>query len=203
MNYPDFKEEKRLHKKGYDVVAGIDEVGRGPLAGPVVACAFCLKWKGSMDSRFKRVRDSKQLSAKEREEIFNLLKRAPGAQWGIGRVSEKTIDRINIFEATKLAMKKAVENLKEKPGFLLIDGNFGINVDAPQKPIVKGDQKVFSIAAASIMAKVTRDRIMARYHKKYPEYSFDRHKGYPTELHRIAINKHGLCRIHRKTFHIS
>jgi len=205
MKYPNFKEEKRLLKKGYKTIVGIDEVGRGPLAGPVVACAFCFSQvkKPEARPRVNLIRDSKQLSAKQREEIYKLLRKDPNVKWGIGRVSEKVIDKINIFQATKLAMQKAVANLKNKADFLLIDGNFGISSNVPQKSIIKGDEKVFSIAAASIIAKVTRDRLMMRYHKKYPQYCFDKHKGYPTLLHKALIKQHGLCQLHRQTFHIS
>jgi len=228
MKYPNFREEKKLYKKGYKMVVGIDEAGRGPLAGPVVACAFIKVEDGPLPF----VQDSKKLSAKKREKIYEILKKNPGVEWGIGRVSEKVIDKINILEATKLAMKRAVKNLErnlekklEKDkfskvhdreftmnnGFLIIDGNFGIDClqglkglrcSYAQKSIIKGDQKVFSVAAASIVAKVYRDRMMLRYHKKYPEYRFDKHKGYGTELHRNLINKKGFCNIHRKSFHV-
>jgi len=207
MNYPNFKEEKRLLKRGYKVVVGIDEVGRGPLAGPVVACAFCLKrTKIRPQDLLTRIKDSKKLTQKQRNEVFYLLKKTPGAEWGIGRVSEKAIDKINIFQASKLAMKRAVLNLEKKLNnqaeFLLIDGNFGLDLNMPQKSIVKGDEKVLSIAAASIIAKVIRDRSMVNYCKKYPEYCFDKHKGYPTKLHKRLIKKHGACKLHRQTFHL-
>jgi ribonuclease HII len=208
MKYPNFKEEKKLYKKGYKMVAGIDEAGRGPLAGPVIACAITFPQFLIFNFKFLNINDSKKLSAKQREEIYEALKDNPDVEWGIGRVSEKVIDKINILNATKLAMKRAVQNLSDrtnsaKVDFLLIDGNFGIKCPIPQKSIIKGDQKVFSVAAASIVAKVTRDRLMINYHKKYPEYCFDRHKGYPTKYHKDIIKNHGLCQIHRKTFHIS
>lgn len=211
MKYPNFREEKRLWGKGYERVVGLDEAGRGPLAGPVVAAAVC--FKANRDTISAKVlaeivslpflKDSKQLSSKKREEIYELLKQNPNIGWGIGRVGEKVIDRINILEATKLAMKRAVNNLKSKIDFLIIDGNFGINLEIPQKSIIKADQKVFSCAAASIIAKVSRDRMMLRYHKKYPQYAFDRHKGYPTKLHRESLRKYGLCELHRKSFRTS
>jgi ribonuclease HII len=208
MKYPNFKEEKKLYKKGYKMVAGIDEAGRGPLAGPVIACAITFPQFLIFNFKFLNINDSKKLSAKQREEIYEALKDNPDVEWGIGRVSEKVIDKINILNATKLAMKRAVQNLSDrtnsaKADFLLIDGNFGIKCPIPQKSIIKGDQKVFSVAAASIVAKVTRDRLMINYHKKYPEYCFDRHKGYPTKYHKDIIKNHGLCQIHRKTFHVS
>jgi ribonuclease HII len=218
MKYPNFNEEKKLWNRGYKTVVGIDEVGRGPLAGPVVAAAFVIK-KFSI-SNFSKVKDSKKLSAKQREEIYEALKNNPSVRWGVGRVSEKVIDKINILEATKLAMQRAIKSLEKnlknelvqkkcdrtnfaQGSFLIIDGNFGIDIDLPQKSIIKADQKVFSVAAASIVAKVTRDRMMINYHKKYPEYGFDKHKGYGTELHRKLIEKHGFCRLHRRSFKIS
>ena len=205
--YPNFNEERKLWKKGIAFVVGIDEAGRGPLAGPVIACAITVSEFPISNFQFpKNIKDSKKLSAKQREEIYKLLKKNPDVKWGIGKVSEKVIDKINILQATKMAMKRAVKNLENKyykAEYLLIDGNFGIDLDFPQKSIIKGDQKVFSCAAASIIAKVSRDRMMTKYHEKYPEYGFDRHKGYGTKLHREAIKKYGFCDIHRKTFHVS
>jgi len=215
MSKPNFNEERKLWKKGVNFVVGIDEAGRGPLAGPVIACAITIPEFPISNFQFpKNVKDSKKLSAKKREEIYKLLKKNPDVKWGIGRVSEKIIDKINILQATKLAMRRAVKNLSKKGTgflsaernpvpFLLIDGNFGIDLDFPQKSIIKGDQKVFSCAAASIIAKVSRDRMMIKYHDKYPEYGFNRHKGYGTKLHREAIKKYGFCDIHRKTFRVS
>ncbi|PIR72560.1 MAG: ribonuclease HII [Candidatus Nealsonbacteria bacterium CG10_big_fil_rev_8_21_14_0_10_36_24] len=209
MRYPNLREEKKLWKKGYGVVVGLDEAGRGPLAGPVVAAAVMIKIQ---NSKFKiqncGVNDSKKLTPKKREKLYKLLENCPFIGWGIGRVSEKVIDKINILEATKLAMIKAVRNLKVKSQkskikFLIIDGNFRINLDIPQKSIIKADEKVFSVAAASILAKVTRDRIMTKYHKKYPQYGFTQHKGYPTNLHRKLLKKYGFCKIHRKSFRVS
>lgn len=204
MRYPNFGEERKLWKKGINSVVGIDEAGRGPLAGPVVAVAVLVFGNGIKD--LKGVKDSKEISSLERERLYNEIINHPQIEWGIGRVSEKVIDRINILQATKLAMKRAVKNLEKKYSgaeYLLIDGNFGIDLDIPQKSIIKGDQKVFSCATASIIAKVSRDRMMMRYHKKYPEYGFNRHKGYGTRIHRETIKKCGFCDIHRKTFHVS
>ena len=192
------REEKRIWKRGYKRIAGLDEAGRGPLSGPVVAAAVSVSSNFHIPKELKEVKDSKQLSFKKREELYILLIKNPNLKWGIGRVSEKVIDKINILEAAKLAMEKAVKNIKSD--FLIIDGNFKINLNVSQKSIIKGDQKVFSIAAASIIAKVSRDRIMIKYHKKYPQYGFDQHKGYPTKLHRKMIKKYGSCRIHRKSF---
>ncbi len=210
MRNPNFQEEKKLWRKGFKRVAGLDEAGRGPLAGPVTAAVVVIK---NLKLKIKnlKVNDSKKLSPMVREKLYKILTTHSGIAWGIGRVSEKVIDKINILEATKLAMIKAVKNLKVKPDFLVLDGNFtlpaealakaGINPLISQKSIIKGDEKVFSIAAASILAKVARDRIMVRYHKKYPQYQFDIHKGYPTKYHCKMIRKYGPCKIHRKTFH--
>ncbi|XOB41659.1 MAG: ribonuclease HII [Candidatus Nealsonbacteria bacterium] len=207
MRYPNFREEKKLRRKGYRYVVGLDEAGRGALCGPVVAAAVVINSKLKMQNaklQFKmqnlKIKDSKKLSPKKREALYKLLIKNPNIEWGIGRVSEKVIDKINILEATKLAMIKAIKKLKRKPKFLIIDGNFKLNLPIPQKSIIKADEKVFSCAAASIIAKVYRDRIMRRYHKKYPQYGFDRHKGYPTWQHRKMLKKHGPCKIHRKTF---
>ena len=205
MKYPNFYQEKRLWRKGYKRVVCLDEAGRGPLSGPVIAVAVMTKsnFKSKIlnfKSNFKGIKDSKKLSPKKREEIFKILKNCPFIEWGIGRVSEKVIDKINILEATKLAMKKAIKKLKRKPDFLILDGNFKIDLKIPQKSIVKGDEKVFSCAAASIIAKVTRDKIMERYDKKFPHYGFSKHKGYPTKFHLKMLKKYGPCKIHRKTF---
>jgi ribonuclease HII len=200
MKYPDLREEKKLWKKGFRFVAGLDEAGRGPLAGPVVAAAAVMKKSLRKIDILREVKDSKKLSPKKREKLYKILKNCPFVEWGIGRVSEKVIDKINILEATKLAMKKAIKKLKRKPDFLILDGNFKIDVKISQKSIIKGDEKVFSCASASILAKVYRDKIMRKYHKKYPRYGFDKHKGYPTKYHFKMLKKHGPCKIHRKSF---
>lgn len=203
MKYPNFREEKRLWRKGYKMVVGIDESGRGPLAAPVVAAAVRL---AEDCPPLLGLKDSKKLTPKKRKEIYEMLKENPNIEWGIGRASEKVIDKINILEATKLAMKRAVRNLERKcshTDFLIIDGNFGINLEIPQKSIIKADEKVVSCTAAGIIAKVTRDRMMLKYHKKYPKYAFDRHKGYPTKLHRQIIKQCGFCKIHRRSFRVS
>lgn len=193
-------EEKKLWRKGYKKIACLDEAGRGPLAGPVVAAVVIVKKFPISNFQFPKIKDSKKLSPKKREEFYKILTKHPGIEWGIGKVSEKVIDKINILEATKLAMKKAIQKLNKKPKFLIIDGNFKINLLIPQKSIIKADEKVFSCAVASIIAKVKRDRIMRRYHKQYPEYGLDKHKGYPTKRHRKMLKKYGPCKIHRKTF---
>jgi len=182
----------------YKIIAGIDEAGRGPLAGPVVAAAVVAP---ILDIK---ATDSKKMTKIQRENVFEFLKSHPEVEWGIGRVSEKVIDKINILEATKLAMRRAVVNLEKKlclpVEFLLIDGNFGIGTNKPQKSIIKGDEKVLLISLASIVAKVTRDSAMVRYHRKYPEYKFACHKGYGTKAHYKMLAKYGPCHIHRKTF---
>jgi ribonuclease HII len=218
MRCPSLKEEKKLWRRGYQVVAGLDEAGRGPLAGPVVATAVSIgNWK-LVIGNLKGVRDSKKLSSSQREKLYKTITRCSEIRWGIGIVSEKVIDKINILEATKLAMEKAVKNLVKKirrkssernlhdrgnfapTNFLILDGNFKLDLDIPQKSVVKGDQKVFSCAVASILAKVIRDRLMKRYHQKYPQYRFDVHKGYGTQLHFKLLKKYGPCPIHRRTF---
>jgi len=218
MKYPNLIEEKKLWKKGFKRVAGLDEAGRGPLSGPVIAAAVIVNTKYKIQNAklqfkiknfklFKEIKDSKKLTPQKREELYRILTKNSYIEWGVGKVSEKLIDKINIFEATKLAMEKAINNLKsknQKPkfkiDFLILDGNFKINLPLPQKPIVKADEKVFSCAAASIIAKVTRDRIMQRYDKKFPRYGFLKHKGYPTKFHLKMLKKYGPCRIHRKSF---
>jgi ribonuclease HII len=208
MKYPNFNEEKILHKQGFKCVVGLDEAGRGPLAGPVVAAAVWIK----KDAKFlEGINDSKKLSEKQRENFYKILINHKDVEWGIGIVSEKVIDKINILQATKLAMKKALQQAqgklikKLKPDFLILDGNFTLRQAQgekyiPQKSIIKGDTKVISISAASIIAKVTRDRIMNKYNKKYPQYGFDKHKGYGTAHHIKMIKQFGACAIHRKTF---
>ena len=168
-----FNEERRLWRKGYKIVVGIDEAGRGPLAGPVVAAAFCFKQNMEVRPPYiweAGIKDSKKLSAKQREEIYSLLKKDPNVEWSIGRVSERVIDKINILEATKLAMQRAVKNLQNNLGetkvhpvdFLIIDGNFEIKCPISQKSIIRADQRVFSVAASSIIAKVSRDKMMIK-----------------------------------------
>jgi len=200
MKYPSLREEKKLWKKGYKRVACLDEAGRGSLAGPVVAAAVCLNSKFKHLRSLKGIKDSKKLNARRREEIYKILINNPTIKWVIGKVSEKVIDKINIFQATRLAMKKAVQKLKRRPNFLILDGKMKLDSPISQKSIVKADEKVFSCSAASILAKVSRDRIMRRYHKKYPQYNFAKHKGYPTKFHLKMLKKYGPCKIHRKSF---
>jgi len=229
MTQPTLQVERRLWKKGCKKVACLDEAGRGPLAGPVVAAAVVIiknlklktefrdsgakrkkKTKSSSHIKNLQLRDSKKLSQKQREKFYKILTKNKNIKWGIAKVSEKVIDRINIKNAAELAMEKAVEKLKTKnekrrikPDFLIIDGKYLKNHKLKtinHKLIVKADEKVFSCACASILAKVTRDRIMVGYHKKYPKYRFDLHKGYPTKLHLKLLKKYGPCKIHRKSF---
>lgn len=187
--------EMDAREKGYQSVAGVDEAGRGPLAGPVVAAAVIL----TLDADLQGLDDSKKLSLKKREELFPKIQMQSIA-YGVAVVSPAVIDEINILQATRLAMKQAVEKLMSVPDLLLIDGNQKIDFALEQWAIVKGDSKSFSIAAASVLAKVTRDRIMDDYHHLYPQYEFAQHKGYGTKLHRELIVKHGPCPIHRRTF---
>ena len=190
-----WKHEREAEHSGYHSVAGVDEAGRGPLAGPVVAAAVVLP----PDLSLPGLRDSKKMSPASREILYDqIIKQCTG--FGIGRVDVDTIDEINILQAALLAMKQAVEQLSVPVDMLLIDGNRGIECETHQKTIVGGDDASLSIAAASVLAKVTRDRLMERYHHQYPQYGFSRHKGYGTRLHRERIQQYGPCPIHRKTF---
>jgi ribonuclease HII len=205
---PSLKEEKKLWRKGIKRVVGLDEAGRGPLAGPVVAAAVSIIANCKLEIlKFKDLKDSKKLAPKKREDFYKIITKNPQIEWGIGIVSEKIIDKINIKNAAELAMEKALKNLerkmKKKADFLIIDGNHinSKNLKARNyKLIVKADEKVFSCALASILAKVTRDKIMERYSKKYPGYGFEIHKGYPTKFHLKMLKKYGPCKIHRKSF---
>ena len=199
MKYSGFSEEKKLWSQGYEFVVGLDEAGRGPLAGPVVASAVMLV-KNFKPKEIK-IRDSKKMSQKQREFFYEKLTNNNNIKWRIGVVSEKIIDKINILEATKLAMQKAVEGLNGDVSFLILDGNFTLkNININQRAIISADAKVFSCTAAGIIAKVFRDRIMHDMHKRYPEYGFDKHKGYGTKLHIDRIIGFGISPIHRKSF---
>jgi len=187
--------EKMYYGQGYERIAGVDEVGRGPLAGPVVAAAVILPKDGIGIELF----DSKQISSIKREDLYgSILSKALGV--GIGIIGQEEIDRLNILQATLKAMVTAVQNLHLPPDLILIDGLQSLSLPVSQKPIRKGDQLSNSIAAASIIAKVTRDRMMLECHEKYPQYNFAKHKGYGTKDHRSAIEKFGVCELHRKTF---
>ena len=186
--------ENELYESGIKYIAGIDEVGRGPLVGPVVTAAVILP----KDFYDERINDSKKLTEKKRELLYDVIMEN-AVSVGIGISSEDVIDDINILEATKKAMIEAVNNLSVKPEHLLIDA-VKLNVDIPQTSIIKGDAKSESIAAASVIAKVTRDSMMYELDKKYPMYGFGNHKGYGTKKHIEAIEKYGIIKEHRKTF---
>jgi len=194
-------EEKKHFTKGCDFVVGVDEVGRGPLAGPVLSACVVIEKDQQINTKIlEGVRDSKKLSEKKREFlcdlIFNDFKYI-----GVAVCDRKTIDEINILEASLLSMKKAIKSLDVLPDIVLVDGNKEIkNLNLRQRTIIKGDSKIFCIAAASIVAKVARDKIMKRYHEQYPNYSFDKHKGYGTKLHIERLKMYGPCPIHRRTF---
>lgn len=189
------KYENEAKQEGYKVICGVDEAGRGPLAGPVFSAAVVLEDSVIIDG----VNDSKKLSAKKREELYDdIIKKAK--DYSIAFSSEDEIDSINILNATFLSMKRAIDGLKEKPDFVLVDGNRLPNLGINSRAIVKGDSLSMSIACASILAKVTRDRLMIKLAQEYPEYQFDKHKGYGTKLHREMLLKYGPCKIHRKSF---
>lgn len=200
------KEEERLNKikevdreffnKGIRYVAGIDEAGRGPLAGPVVvACAIM-----PADSMIEGVNDSKKLSEKKREVLYEKIIQE-AICYGVGIVNQEEIDEMNILQATKKGLTMAIKSMKIKPNGILVDALTGIDtLGIPYKSMIKGDANSYSIASASIIAKVTRDRIMREWDKVYPEYGFAGHKGYGTAKHIAAIKEYGLCPLHRKTF---
>jgi ribonuclease HII len=187
--------EAQCYEKGYKLIAGVDEVGRGPLAGPVVAAAVILG-EGVL---IPGVNDSKKLSEEKREYLYEEIK-SKALCFSIGIVDEKVIDEINILNATYLAMEKALFGLSEKPDYILLDAVTLKGISIPQKGIVKGDSLSLSIASASIIAKVTRDRMVSEYDKMYPHFSFSRHKGYGTKEHIECIKKYGLLPIHRRSF---
>ncbi|NLJ88163.1 MAG: ribonuclease HII [Epulopiscium sp.] len=190
------KYENNYYNKGLEYIAGVDEAGRGPLAGPVVAAAVILP----KDAVILGINDSKKLSLIKREELFEIINKE-ALSISIGIIDPQTIDRINILQATFKAMRKAIDGLSIRPDMILVDGNNSItDISIPQKKIIKGDQKSISIAAAAIVAKVTRDRLMDEFHKLYNDYGFNKHKGYGTKEHIEAIKKYGLCPIHRLSF---
>ncbi len=192
------KREDILHNRGYKLIAGIDEAGRGPLAGPVVAAAVILPG----DKKIIGLDDSKKLSARKREKLYDIIKKLAVAV-GVGIIDNKEIDKVNIQKATFLAMKTAVRNLDIIPDYLLIDGNKKIpSLSLKQETVIDGDAKVNVIAAASIIAKVTRDNIIDRYHEKYPQYGFINNKGYGTKEHIEAIKKYGVTPLHRLSYGI-
>lgn len=194
------KIEQKLWEQGYENIACIDEVGRGCLAGSVVACAIIMP----KNLLIKDVNDSKKLSSNKREKLFDIIKEHAIAI-GLGEMNSKVVDEINIKNATKLAMKQAIENLRDKdgkkifPDYLLIDAE-RLEINIPQLNIIKGDEKCHGIAAASIIAKVSRDKTMQKIDRKYPEYKFGKNKGYGTKEHRLALKEYGPIDIHRLTF---
>jgi ribonuclease HII len=191
-----FSFDKRFYDKGFQFIAGIDEAGRGPLAGPVVAAAVIFP----KDIIISDLNDSKQLSEKKREKLFDIIKEKALA-YSVEVVDNTIIDQINILQSTFLAMSKAISKLQYKPGLCLVDGNHKIpNIDFNQEAIVSGDAKSACVAAASILSKVTRDRLMLEYAKLYPVYEFEKHKGYGTKKHIEVLKKQGACPIHRVTF---
>ena len=190
-----YEYEKQAMEEGYSVVCGVDEAGRGPLCGPVCAAAVVLP----VDCEIEGINDSKKLSEKKREAIFDVIKEKAIA-YSVCMVDAKTIDEINILQETFRAMREAVEGLSVKADIALIDGNQKPGLSIEQRTIVKGDAKSISIAAASILAKVSRDRYMKEADEKYPEYQFAKHKGYGTKLHYEMIAEYGICDEHRRTF---
>lgn len=193
MNWLEF--EEKAYSQGYNVICGVDEAGRGPLAGPVYAAAVILPKGYVIDG----VNDSKKLSEKKRDALFDIIKQE-AISYSVGIATEQEIDEINILQATFLAMRRAVDGLSVKPDIALIDGNKKPGLSIAEWDIVKGDSKSANIAAASIIAKVSRDRYMLELAEKYPEYQFEKHKGYGTKLHYEMIEKYGISPIHRKSF---
>ncbi len=187
--------ENEARDNGYSVVCGVDEAGRGPLAGPVCAAAVILPQDYIIDG----LNDSKKLTEKKRDVLFDVIKEKALA-YSIAFADEKEIDEINILNATFLAMKRAVDSLEIKPDFVLVDGNRDPKLNIDTKTVIKGDALSHSIAAASVLAKVTRDRFMLEISEKYPEYQFPKHKGYGTKLHYEMLEKYGISDVHRKSF---
>ncbi len=193
--YNMYEIENNLKAQGYALIAGVDEAGRGPLAGPVYAAAVILPDGCVIDG----LNDSKKLTEKKREQLYDEIIEKSVA-WSVSAVDEKVIDEINILNATHMAMNNAVNALSVKPDYVIIDGNSIKNMTLPHETVVKGDAKCASIAAASILAKVSRDRYITELAQKYPEYGFEKHKGYGTKAHYEAIERYGITDIHRKTF---
>ena len=189
-----YKYERELKKEGYKLIGGVDEVGRGPLVGPVVAACVILPNEFNLDG----LTDSKKLSEEKRNYFFEEIKKQ-SISYGIGIIDEKKIDEVNIYEATKLAMKEAINNCKIKPDYVLTDA-MKLDLDIPMTPIIKGDLKSITISAASVIAKVTRDRMMYELDKKYPMYDFKNNVGYPTKKHLEAIDKYGIIKEHRNSY---
>lgn len=198
-----FEYERTLWSQGVARVAGVDEAGRGPLAGPVAAAAVILprEWSNAgIDSRLRGLNDSKQLTAAQRETFFQILTTHPEIRCAIALVDAATIDQINILQATHRAMNQALAQLQPQPEHVLVDGRPVKSMTLPQTALVKGDARSYSIAAASVLAKVTRDRLMLEFDRQFPAYGFAVHKGYGTPQHLAAIAAHGPCPIHRRSF---
>ena len=188
--------EEEIYNTGVETICGIDEAGRGPLAGPVVVATVIMP----RDSFIEGVNDSKKVSEKKRELLYEQITNEAIA-WGVGIIDQKEIDRINILNATKEGLTTAIKNLEVKPDRIIVDALKGIDtLGIPYTSIIKGDAKCYSIAAASIIAKVTRDRIMRQWDEIYPQYGFEKHKGYGTAMHMQAIREYGLCPLHRRSF---
>ena len=188
--------EEKLYEQGNKYICGIDEAGRGPLAGPVVVAAVIMP----KDSMIEGVNDSKKISEKKREKLYEEIT-STAIVWGVGIIDQKEIDKINILNATKKGLTTALKELEIKPNLILVDALTNIDtLGITYQSIIKGDAKCYSIAAASIIAKVTRDRIMRQWDEIYPEYGFEKHKGYGTKLHIEAIKEYGICPLHRKSF---
>lgn len=193
---PSLSYEKEARLKGYSRVAGVDEAGRGPLAGPVVAAVCCL----NQEVHFPEVNDSKQLTQEAREDLFHKITSHPSVSWGVGIVDSAIIDKVNIYQATLLAMQQAIEKLIVPPECLLVDGLALPYPTIPVTKIIRGDALSHVIACASVIAKVTRDDLMRKYDQQYPEWGFAQHKGYGTPAHLAAIAHHGLSPLHRRSF---
>lgn len=194
------EKEKSLFQQGYKLIAGIDEVGRGPLAGPVVSACVIIDNNFKITPELENIKDSKKLSAKQRQALFPIIKENVRAV-EIGICDNKIIDKINILQASFLSMKKALKKTNLEPDIILVDGKFKIpKINISQEAIISGDNLIFSIAMASIIAKVSRDFIMDKFHQQYSFYKFDKHKGYGTKLHLEMIDLYGPCPIHRLSF---
>jgi len=203
MILPTTNKEEQLLRIGHKYIAGVDEVGRGPLAGPVVAGAVMFQFPIINDQLSIAVRDSKLLSEKQRIEAYHWIVKNC-LSWAIGIISQEEIDKVGIRQASLMAMAEAINMLLQKPDAIFIDGRDIIgSIEIYQEAIIKGDRDVFSVAAASIIAKVTRDEIMKKYDNIFPQYGFAQHKGYGTAAHRQAIEEYGECRLHRKSFKLS
>jgi ribonuclease HII len=195
--------ECELWRNGFSFVAGVDEAGRGPLAGPVVAAAVCFpsEWQyRGLHGKLRGLNDSKQLTEEQRERYFEVITTHPDIRYAVAAVDNEIIDQINILQATHRAMNQALGQLQPGPQHVLVDGLHVKSMPFPQTPLVKGDARSYSIAAASVVAKVTRDRLMCDFHRQYPDYGFGEHKGYATPQHVEALVRLGPCPIHRRSF---